>query len=47
MKLDWEIVLITLRVVAYIVGIAISIFIARWIWSLDIPGWLKILLIAK
>lgn len=43
MKLGWE---IALRVAIYIVAIAISILLARWIWSWDIPDWLKILLIS-
>lgn len=44
MKLGWK---IALRVTIYIVTIAICILLARWIWSLDIPDWLKILMIAK
>ena len=38
---------IALRVTIYIVAIAIGILLTRWIWSWDIPDWLKILLIAK
>ena len=44
MKLGWE---IALRVTIYIVIIAICILLVRWIWSWDIPNWLKIFLIAK
>lgn len=44
MKLGWE---IALKVMICIVAIAISLLLARWIWSWDIPDWLKVLLIAK
>ena len=44
MKSGWE---IALRVAIYIVAIAIGILLTKWIWSWDIPDWLKILLIAK
>ena len=44
MKSGWE---IALRVAIYIIAIAIGILLTKWIWSWDIPDWLKILLIAK
>jgi hypothetical protein len=46
MKSDWKKAL-ALRIMIYIVMIAISILLVKWIWSLDIPDWLKILLMAK
>ena len=44
MKLSWE---IALKAMIYIIIIAISILLVRWIWSWDIPDWMKVLLIAK
>ena len=38
---------IIIRIAIVIIGIVLALLMARWIWSWDIPEWLKIYLIAS
>ena len=42
-----KILRIVIRVVIIAGCVGIGLLIARWIWGLDIPEWLKVLLIAS
>ena len=34
------------RILVYVVCIIIGLLLAKWIWSLDIPDWMKVWLIS-